>query len=124
MELPKRKNIRLKNYDYSQNNAYFITICVKDRHELLWKNVPVGAIMNRPSLSEQGIIVENAINDIPNHYSMLDVETHVIMPNHLHMILTISDVSENGRFIIAPTISRVVQPMKRIVSKQIGYSIW
>ena len=31
MELPKRKPTRLKGYDYSQNGAYFITICVKDR---------------------------------------------------------------------------------------------
>lgn len=36
MELPKRKPNRLKEYDYSRNGAYFITICVKDRHELLW----------------------------------------------------------------------------------------
>lgn len=45
-ELPVRKNIRLKDYDYSQNGCYFITMCVKDRHEMLGKIV--GAIDNRP----------------------------------------------------------------------------
>ena len=35
--LPQRKKIRLNNYDYSKENMYFITICVKDRLELLGK---------------------------------------------------------------------------------------
>ena len=34
-QLPKRKNIRLKNYDYFQNGCYFVTICVKDKRYLL-----------------------------------------------------------------------------------------
>ena len=41
-ELPVRKHLRLKGYDYSHNGAYYITICVKDRHELLGK-IAVGA---------------------------------------------------------------------------------
>ena len=34
-ELPRRKQNRLHNYDYSQRGAYFVTICVKDRHNML-----------------------------------------------------------------------------------------
>jgi len=41
MELPKRKSTRLKGYDYSTPGAYFITICTKDRKELL-SNIIVG----------------------------------------------------------------------------------
>lgn len=37
MDLPKRKQTRLKGYDYSTPGAYFITICTKDRKELLSK---------------------------------------------------------------------------------------
>ena len=37
MELPKRKPTRLKGYDYSTPGAYFITICTKDRKEMLSK---------------------------------------------------------------------------------------
>jgi hypothetical protein len=44
-EYPVRKQIRLREYDYNQNNAYFITICVENRRNLLWD---VGAIINRP----------------------------------------------------------------------------
>ena len=39
VQLPKRKSNRLKHYDYSQNGAYFITVCVKDGRELLGKVV-------------------------------------------------------------------------------------
>jgi len=35
MDLPKRKPIRLKDYDYSTPGAYFITICVKERKAIL-----------------------------------------------------------------------------------------
>ena len=34
-ELPKRKNLRLKQYDYSSAGAYFVTICIKDRKRIL-----------------------------------------------------------------------------------------
>ena len=33
---PKRKDLRLKNYDYSKYGAYFITICTKNKEKLLW----------------------------------------------------------------------------------------
>ena len=42
MKLPKRKNNRLENYNYSQNGAYFITICIKDRKPILSKIVGTG----------------------------------------------------------------------------------
>ena len=49
MELPQRKSNRLTNYDYSQNGAYFITICTKDRRHLLSKIHTVGAgVLDRP----------------------------------------------------------------------------
>ena len=42
MELPKRKPIRLPDYDYSTPGAYFVTICTKDRKYIL-SNLTVGA---------------------------------------------------------------------------------
>ncbi len=36
-ELPKRKHPRLEQYDYSSDGAYFITVCVKDKREMLGK---------------------------------------------------------------------------------------
>ena len=91
-ELPSRKPNRLKDYDYSQNGCYFITICVKDRRNILWKPSTdnVEAIINHP-LSKYGEVVERAIAQIPNHYECVNVDKHIIMPNHIHMIITISN---------------------------------
>ena len=141
LDLPKRKNIRLKDFDYSQNGAYFITICTKT--QIFWN---VGAIINRPqdstsrtnlhrpALSKYGMITESAINEISNHYSGAVVDKYVVMPNHIHMIIFLNNdyktekVRTNGRLIIAPTatptISTIIQQMKRYVTKQIGHSIW
>lgn len=74
-------------------------------------------------LSKCGMIVDKAINDIPLHYPFVSVDKYVVMPNHIHMLLTIHS-EESGRPMVAPTISTVIQQTKGIVSKQIGYSIW
>ncbi len=139
-DLPQRKNIRLRGFDYSQNGAYFITICVKDRHELLGKIVEaaigrpptvstvvnqlkVEAAIGRPPhiiLSEYGIIVDEAIQKIHEIYENVEADKYVIMPNHIHMILLIND----GRAMRAPTISTVINQFKGYVTKQIGFSMW
>jgi REP element-mobilizing transposase RayT len=111
--LPCRKPNRLQGYDYSQNGAYFVTICVKDRAEILGKiqrDTVVGAIINRPS--SFGEIVTTAIAQIGEHYPNVFVDCYVIMPNHIHMVIAIdgrlSDEDgrlsdDDGRLIIAPT---------------------
>ena len=122
-DLPVRKSIRLEGYDYSTSGAYFLTICVKDRRELLWENMPVGAHSVRPQLSSLGKTVEVAIENIPCVYVDVKIDKYVIMPNHIHMILNIRE-NCGGRTLCAPTVSRVVRQMKEYVTKQIGYSIW
>ena len=124
MELPKRKQNRLTEYDYSTTNAYFITICTEHRKNLFWSDV--GAIIDRPDnvpLTKLGMIVGQSIEDIPIHYSVISVDHYVIMPNHVHLLLQIHSDS-NGRSMIAPTISTVVRLMKGTVSKQAGFPIW
>lgn len=46
-KLPERKQLRLKNFDYSENNAFFITICTYNRNRLFGKveNTTVGATL-------------------------------------------------------------------------------
>ena len=119
-KLPKRKQIRINNYDYSTPGAYFITICVADRKPILWN---VGAATCRPNLSKIGSVVERSILQIHEHYPMISVDKYCVMPDHVHMILSIN-TDEDGRQITAPTVSTVVGHMKRWVSMQIGQSIW
>ena len=124
MDLPKRKPNRLPYYDYRTPGAYFITICTQDRKCLFWGNV--GASIARPQtprLSAYGRIVDKTIRDIPTHYPSISVDHYAVMPNHIHLLLQIN-TDDNGRPMVAPTISTVIQQMKGVVTKQIGRSIW
>lgn len=124
LELPKRKQNRLKEYDYSMPNAYFVTICANHRKNLFWKEV--GAIIDRPEnvpLTDLGVIVRQSIADIPQYYPVISVDHYVIMPNHVHLLLQIH-TDADGRSMIAPTISTVVRLMKGAVSRQAGFSVW
>ena len=131
MERPTRKPNRLPEYDYSQNGAYFVTVCTADKNNLFWDTV--GAAISRPQIEDEelvpqpplstyGRIVEQGIQNIPHCYPSVSVEKYCIMPDHIHMILCFAKDSE--RQITAPTLSRVVGQMKRWVSKQIGAGIW
>lgn len=132
MELPKRKRIRLTDYDYSTSGVYFITACSRDREPLFWSKtfpVAVGAAISRPlnavpipyKLTAHGKIVEQAINNIPERYSGVSIDKSVIMPDHVHLLMRIEN---NGRLIAAPTVNTVVGHMKRWASKQAGISLW
>ena len=119
MEQPVRKKNRLENYDYSQNGAYFITICTDKRKCLL--STIVGAIIDRPAyaqLTEWGRYAEEAILRIPLCYPDVALEKYVIMPNHIHLLLLIDGVP--GRPRVAPTISRIVQQTKGLVRSKSG----
>ena len=123
-KLPKRKKNRLENYDYSSCGAYFITVCTINRRNYFWNKV--GATTGRPQnveLSFYGKIVDGAIKKIPSEYSMLSLESYVIMPNHIHILLRICP-DENGRPMVAPTISRIINQLKGAASKQAGAKIW
>ena len=118
--LPKRKQLRLKEYDYRQIGVYFVTICTKDRKALLWDG-SVGAIINRPpriSLTPLVRIVDATIRAIPDHYPGISVDQYIIMPDHVHLILALRHIGPDERQIAAPTpLSNVIQQMKRITSK-------
>lgn len=140
MDLPKRKQIRLKEYDYSTDGAYFVTVCTKDKKHLFWdeekmrlkKTNRIGAdvcsleYIIRPediNLSRTGEIVKEAIENIPIKYENVTLDSFVIMPNHIHIIIFIENPC-NGRMISAPTRSVVIGQMKRYASKTAGFGIW
>ena len=119
MEFPQRKPNRLKDFDYSQNGAYFITICVKDKKKLLGG---IAAGQDTIELSEYGLAVEQAIQGIAQHYSNAAVEKYIIMPNHIHLIIMLREA--DVRTMTAPTISRIIKHMKEFVTKKTGRSFW
>lgn len=111
--LPRRKRIRLKYYDYSACGMYFITICIKNRLDLLGKIQDKHNIV----LSAEGIIVEKELQKIEVLLTNVTIDEYIIMPNHIHMILIIN---ENKNV----SISRIIKQYKMRVSKKIGYSLW
>ena len=121
--LPKRKPIRIEDYDYSTPGAYFITLCTANREKIFWNGV--GADIIRPEnvpLSAAGKIAEQSILQIAEHYENVAVDKYCIMPDHIHLILRIeSDM--DGRMVSAPTVSTVIGSMKRWVSRQAGRPI-
>jgi len=131
--LVKRKINRLKDYDYSQNGAYFITICSKNKENLFGTVLTeqdcssVGAAFCRPQvqLSNIGKVVKKEIEQIASIYKSTLVDCFVIMPNHIHMIITIKNLEQQfGRQNAAPTISRIINQFKRSTSIKVRYSIW
>ena len=117
----RRKQYRLKEFDYSQNAAYFVTFCTKGKQCVLG-HVDIREPGEEPVvvLSPWGRIVEDAIRKIPLCYPIVDLDVYIVMPNHVHLLLIV----ENPDGQSAPTISRVIQQLKGSISKQIGQPIW
>jgi putative transposase len=86
---PPRRSPRLPGYDYSQNGAYFVTICTHEHQSRL--GTISGGVM---SLNSKGDIVESCLKEITAHFSNLELPVYVVMPNHLHCIMIIKDSRE------------------------------
>jgi len=81
-----RRSIRLKGYDYSQPGSYFVTVCTHARECLL------GEIFDgEMTPNEAGRIVRTVWEELPDHYACVVLDGFVIMPNHVHGIVAITD---------------------------------
>ena len=128
IHLPTRKANRLLNYDYSQNGAYFITVCTRNKELIL------GAIDNETHgiasiwLSDIGDIVRKHIEIISITDSNAYVPNYVIMPNHVHLIIVVdSDEIGGSPRAATPTkalIPKVINALKGLSSKKAGFSLW
>ena len=86
-----RHSIRLKNYNYSEKGAYFITICAHNKECIL------GEVVNgEMRLNKYGKIVRYVLSNLPSQNQNIKLDTFVIMPNHIHCILFIV----GARFIV------------------------
>ena len=116
MEKKERKKIRLANYDYSSVGAYFITLCTKNKEHNL-SRIIVGDGLPVPKNTIYGDVVNRYISEIKIKYPSVSVEKYVIMPNHIHMIIVIS---QNGTENPSPTISAVMGWYKYQTTKAIN----
>ena len=97
--LPKRKSHHLQGYDYSQNGAYFITICTHQRRMLFGPNrTPVGA----DSISAR--MAARVFREIIGQYPAVQCRYFVVMPNHFHALVEIERARADMES--APTLNR------------------
>ena len=96
MDRPVRKPIRLKNYDYSSPGAYFITVCTREKRCILSSIAAppgggVGEGLAPPAviLTGTGSLIEKQLLRLPKRFPDLTLDRYVIMPNHIHLLLTI-----------------------------------
>ncbi len=86
-DIHHRHSIRLKDYDYSQAGAYFLTICTWQR-ECLFGEIVDGEI----ELNVIGRIVETVFCRLPEYFINITLDNYVNMPNHFHAIIFINDI--------------------------------
>jgi REP element-mobilizing transposase RayT len=95
----RRRSTRLKDYDYAQEGAYFVTICAQGRAHIF------GEVVNGEMLvSPIGEVVQTCWDAIPVHFPHVELDAFVVMPNHLHGILVIAEypTRDVGAQYIAP----------------------
>ncbi len=130
MNLPKRKATRLKGYDYSTLGKYFLTVCVKNKIQMLGEIVGCGDFdAPQMKLSKYGQILDKYIKIISEKYSHIKIDKYAIMPNHFHLILSITDcVSKNGLSTSAKPynneVSKFISLLKRYCNREYGKNIW
>jgi len=126
MELPKRKHPRLKQYEYSGNGYYAVTICTKDRKRIL--SSIVGRVAHNPPqilLTDIGKIADKYIKNINKVYDGINTDYYCIMPDHIHLILHFNIPSDVGGMRASrPTLFTVVRSLKTMITKEIGKPIW
>ena len=123
MELPNRKPTRLPNYDYSNQNYYFITICTHNKLKLFGEidceMVKTISYVSAVNLNLYGEIVKSELLNITNHFDNIYIDKYVIMPDHIHAIIVIGCVDEIDGSRTFPTLSTIIGLYKSGVSKRI-----
>lgn len=130
---------RLPKYDYSQTGYYFLTFCTKDRSCILSSILPPPAgrgILDAPilQLTAYGLQVESALCFLDKHLPYLRIDSYVIMPNHIHIIVQITQhvgVGASGK--PRPTkrdcpadayIPKLISSLKRYTNRSCRTDLW
>ena len=129
-----RVSIRLKDFDYTREGYYFVTVCVRNKECLL------GGIENASVvLNDFGRKVETLWHDTPNHFANVELDIAVVMPNHLHGIIILkgrgtacrAQMKEAFGKPVSGSLSTIIRSFKAAVTKHfnisrknIGQSVW
>jgi REP element-mobilizing transposase RayT len=87
-DLHQRRSIRLQGFDYAHSGAYFVTVCSHGR-ECLFGEVVDGVV----ELNASGQMLEYWLDELPRKFQWVTTDASVVMPNHIHTIIIITDES-------------------------------
>lgn len=110
-----RRSIRLKNYDYASEGAYYVTMVTEGRECLF------GAVKNSDmNLNEAGQMIIKWCNELPSKFPNMILGEFVVMPNHFHGIIFIEKtvgadlrVCPDDEYISAQMGEHVGSPLQR-----------
>lgn len=86
-----RRSIRLRGYDYTRAGAYYVTVCTQGRLPLF------GGVVNDMMMpNAMGNIVQRCWDAIPEHMPMVVCDAFVVMPNHVHGVIVITDATRSS----------------------------
>ena len=125
-KLPKRKHPRLKEYDYSSNGYYYVTICTKDMKCIFGKaqeNVGRGLAPaereykdNIITLSHYGLVAENQLFALEQRYEYVKIDKYVVMPNHIHVIIILDGMAAGAS--PRPTLPDIICAYKSLTTRE------
>lgn len=108
----KRKPTYLANYDCNSTGAYFVTICTRSKANY-FSNIMVSNASEPATvrLTRFGKIAEEQIKAINFKYVDVDIENYVIMPNHIHMIVSTFYDNEKDNNISVTDVVRIFKSL-------------
>ncbi len=124
MNLPERKQIRLKDYDYSSPGAYFVTLCTEKRRKIL-SDIIVGQGLApaETKLSRYGEIAKEQLLLLQKRYDFVKIDKFVIMPDHIHIIVIFKDYAAGASpRPTLPDVLCVYKSLTTLLCKQVGFN--
>lgn len=108
-DIHHRHTIRLREYDYSNEGLYFVTICTQDKRCLFGHIIDNAMVLN-----EVGKIIQQTLESLPERFDNIRIDNYVIMPNHIHAILVIMKQVEGC------TVGQIVGTFKSLSYRRIS----
>ncbi len=129
-KLKARKTTRLYGADYNREGVFFLTICTKNKKCLLSRIVGTGVPDGpRVELLPFGKIAEKYLNQLNDFYGHISIQSYVIMPNHIHLLLAVHPREDGPSGTPVPTlqnsaVAQFVSTFKRFCNKEYGENVW
>jgi REP element-mobilizing transposase RayT len=119
-DMHHRRSIRLQGYDYSRAGAYFITICTQNR-ECLFGEIVDGKMV----LNHAGDMIQTVWDEIPDHYTGIEIDEFVVMPNHIHGIIGIvAPTGNTGSLSLGDMVHRFKTMTTKRYADGVKQSVW